>query len=57
MLRAMLSACVMYFYIVNQLKKVDSLLFVLVHLPLYFNVGKIECNYSCDCKRKGDEAE
>jgi hypothetical protein len=40
---------------------VDSLLFVLVNLRSYFNVGKTECNsflnYSCECKSKGGEAE
>jgi hypothetical protein len=45
----------------KSVEKVNSVLFVLVHLRSYFNVGKIKCNsflnYSWDCKRKGDEAE
>jgi hypothetical protein len=45
----------------KSVQKVDSFLFVLVHLRSYFNAGKIECNsflnYSRACKRKGDDAE
>jgi len=45
----------------KSVQKIDSVLFVLVHLRSHFNVGNIICNIflnnSCDCKRKGDEAE